>query len=212
VLLLDEPLSALDKKLREQTQFELVNIQEQVGITFVMVTHDQEEAMTMSSRIAVMDHGRIIQVGKPNEIYEFPANRFVAGFIGSVNLFDGRLIEDHGDHAVIASDEAGGTFVIGHGIGTHVGSLAVGSPVCLAVRPEKIRLAREGDCGTPNELGGRVKDIAYVGDSCIYHVVLDSGKLLRVTAPNLSRWADQPFARDDVVRVGWAADAGVIVE
>ncbi|HWK47503.1 MAG TPA: ABC transporter ATP-binding protein [Stellaceae bacterium] len=212
VLLLDEPLSALDKKLREQTQFELVTIQEQVGITFVMVTHDQEEAMTMSSRIAVMDHGRIVQVGTPNEIYEFPSSRFVAGFIGSVNLFEGRVVTDEADRAVIAADDTGTPLVIGRGIGA-----SPGSPVCLAVRPEQIHLGkREGaeppDAAPVNQLEGRIKDIAYVGDSRIYHVVLESGKVLRVTAPNLGRWADQPFARDEIVRLGWAPEAGVIVE
>ncbi|HLZ65089.1 MAG TPA: ABC transporter ATP-binding protein, partial [Aliidongia sp.] len=208
VLLLDEPLSALDKKLREATQFELRTIQEQVGITFVMVTHDQEEAMTMSTRIAVMNHGKIIQVGKPNEIYEFPHNRFVADFIGSVNLFEGQLKEQFADHALVESAEAGGDLTVGP-TAIH----APGAAVCVAVRPEKLRLARPGEgLDLPNRLPGRVRDIAYLGDACIYHVTLGSGKLVKATAPNLGRWDDQPFARDEAVTVGWTAAASILVD
>jgi putrescine transport system ATP-binding protein len=208
VLLLDEPLSALDRKLREATQFELVNIQEQVGITFIMVTHDQEEAMTMSTRIAVMDHGRIVQVGPPSEIYEFPANRFVADFIGSVNLFDGRLKQTFADHSVIECPEAGVDLVSmqasGHG---------EGHALCIAVRPEKIDLAGMGaPLERPNRLSGTIKDLAYLGDSCVYHIELPTGKLVKVTAPNLGRWADRPFNRDETVQLGWSAEASVLVE
>jgi putrescine transport system ATP-binding protein len=208
VLLLDEPLSALDKKLREATQFELVTIQEQVGITFVMVTHDQEEAMTMATRIAVMDQGCIVQVGTPAEIYEFPRNRFVAGFIGSVNFFDGRLKEDFPDHAVVDCEEAGADLVTGIGAG-----YPEGHPICIAVRPEKMRLAKlDEPFDLANRLTGRIRDIAYLGDSRIYHVVLDSGKVLKVTAANQGGWAEQPFARDEEVQLGWAAPAGLCIE
>jgi putrescine transport system ATP-binding protein len=207
VLLLDEPLSALDKKLREATQFELVNIQEQVGITFVMVTHDQEEAMTMSTRIAVMDRGRIVQVGTPSEIYEFPENRFVADFIGSVNLFNGRLTESSGDHVVVACAEAGADLVTAGNAG-----YGVGHEVCVAVRPEKIQLAKPGaPCASANRLTGVIKDMAYHGDTCIYHVLLDTGKVLKVTAPNIGRWDDRPFSRDEAVQVSWASDVSVVV-
>jgi putrescine transport system ATP-binding protein len=207
VLLLDEPLSALDRKLREATQFELVNIQEQVGITFVMVTHDQEEAMTMSTRIAVMDHGRIVQVGEPSEIYEFPANRFVADFIGSVNLFDGRLKEDFTDHSVIECPEAGADLVAARSVGH-----AEGHSVSIAVRPEKIHLAKERDhLQQQNRLLGTIKDMAYLGDSCVYHIQLETGKILKVTAPNQGRWTDRPFSRDEIVQLGWAAEASVLV-
>ena len=116
LLLLDEPLAALDKKLREHTQFELLNIQDKLGVTFVVVTHDQEEAMTLASRIGVMNHGEIVQIGTPTDIYEYPGSRFVADFIGSVNLFEGRLIEDEPDYVRVASDELGGTFHVGHGV------------------------------------------------------------------------------------------------
>ena len=208
VLLLDEPLSALDKKLREATQFELRTIQEQVGITFVMVTHDQEEAMTMSTRIAVMNHGKIVQVGKPNEIYEFPQSRFVADFIGSVNLFEGQLKESFADHATVESAEAGADLTV-----VPMATYAPGAPICVAVRPEKLKLARTGEgLDLPNHLPGRVRDIAYLGDACVYHVTLDSGKVVKATAPNLGRWDDQPFARDEAVTVGWAAEASILVD
>jgi putrescine transport system ATP-binding protein len=208
VLLLDEPLSALDKKLREATQYELRLIQEQVGITFVMVTHDQEEAMTMSTRIAVMNHGKIVQVGTPSEIYEYPQSRFVADFIGSVNLFDGRLKEDFPDHALVESAEAGADLVVGHAAG-----YSPGAALGVAVRPEKLRLAKAGEgLDMPNRLTGRVRDVAYLGDACVYHVTLDSGKVIKATAPNVGRWEDQPFARDEAVVVGWAAAASILVD
>ncbi|HEV2674830.1 MAG TPA: ABC transporter ATP-binding protein [Aliidongia sp.] len=208
VLLLDEPLSALDKKLREATQYELRLIQEQVGITFVMVTHDQEEAMTMSTRIAVMDHGKIVQVGKPNEIYEFPTNRFVADFIGSVNLFDGHLKEDFNDHAVVECAAAGADLVVGH-----AAAYSPGAALCIAVRPEKLTLVKPGEgLDLPNRLAGRIRDVAYLGDGCVYHVILDSGKVVKATAPNVGRWDDQPFGRDEPVWVCWSAAASILVD
>src|SRR5687768_4120059 len=136
LLLLDEPLGALDKKLREHTQFELVNIQEKLGVTFIVVTHDQEEAMTLASRIGVMNQGRIVQTGAPHEIYEFPNSRFVAEFIGSVNMFEGRMIEDEPDHVRIESPELDGTIFVDHGI-----SAAPSATVWAAIRPEKIEIS-----------------------------------------------------------------------
>lgn len=208
LLLLDEPLAALDKKLREETQFELVNIQEQVGITFVIVTHDQEEAMTMSSRIAVMDAGTIAQIGTPSEIYEYPGTRMVAEFIGSVNLFEGRVIEDEPDHVLIQSDEAGGTLYIDHGI-----SGPEGVQVWVAVRPEKIVLSKDPPAGSdgPNTASGTVHEIAYLGDVSIYLVRLASGKIVRVTMPNTSRSAELPITWDDRVTLTWQANAGVVL-
>ena len=135
LLLLDEPLGALDRKLREHTQFELINIQEQLGVTFVVVTHDQEEAMTLSSRMGVMNHGQIVQVGTPIDIYEFPATRFVADFIGSVNMFEGKLIEDEPDFVRIRCEDLGGVVYVNHGI-----SSAPDATVWVAVRPEKISM------------------------------------------------------------------------
>jgi putrescine transport system ATP-binding protein len=207
VLLLDEPLSALDKKLREATQFELVTIQEQVGITFVMVTHDQEEAMTMSTRIAVMNRGQIIQVGTPSEIYEDPDNRFVAEFIGSVNLFEGTLRQVEGGNGVIASPEAGRELLAENCPDRHIGET-----VCVAVRPERVELAKSGTAGAlPNRLAGTIKDIAYLGDSCVYHVTLAGGKEVTVTVPSRGRWAEQPFRRDEAVELGWQPADSLVV-
>jgi putrescine transport system ATP-binding protein len=207
VLLLDEPLSALDKKLREATQFELVKIQEQVGITFIMVTHDQEEAMSMSSRIAVMNRGQIVQVGRPSEIYEAPKNRFVADFIGSVNLFEGVVTPGSSDGTVIASAEAGADLIASDSAGK-----GPGETVWIAVRPEQIQLAKPGSAGDlPNRLSGTILDLAYLGDSCVYHVTLDSGKVMKVTAPSLGRWADRPFAREDRVELGWQQGASMVM-
>src|SRR5262245_17002106 len=143
LLLLDEPLAALDKKLREATQFELINIQEQLGVTFIVVTHDQEEAMTLASRIGVMNRGEIVQIGTPTEIYEFPMTKFVADFIGSVNMFEGQLVEDLPDRARIKSDELGGVIYIDHGI-----SSAPGATVWAALRPEKINILRQPPADT----------------------------------------------------------------
>src|SRR3954471_22032160 len=173
LLLLDEPLGALDKKLREHTQFELVNIQERLGVTFIVVTHDQEEAMTLASRIGVMNQGRIVQVGTPHEVYEFPNSRFVAEFIGNVNTFEGRIVEDEPDHVVIDTPELGALIYVSHGV-----SSAPDAVVWTAVRPEKIVLTREepaAPLGCPpamlsqngdpqfNTAQGVIKEIAYMG-------------------------------------------------
>ena len=170
LLLLDEPLGALDKKLREETQIELANIIDDVGVTCVMVTHDQEEAMTMASRIAVMSEGRFLQVGAPAEIYETPASRFVADFIGNVNLMDGTLVEDEADHVVVDCGDM--RHRVGHGItGTR------GMAVTVALRPEKIRIRRDALDARPavpepgvNRAHGTVKDIAYFGSFTVYHL------------------------------------------
>ncbi len=208
VLLLDEPLGALDKKLREQTQIELVNIQQKVGITFVTVTHDQEEAMSISDRIGVMHAGNIVQVGEPAEIYEFPKTKFVAEFIGSVNLFEGRMVVDEPDHAVIACPDAGADLRIAHGVpGT------IGMTYWVAVRPEKIRISRNPLPDMANRLAGVIEDFVYLGDMTIYLVRTDSGKQVRVTATNLDRWSSTEDALncDDRVYLGWSADAGVVL-
>src|ERR1700677_4432971 len=136
LLLLDEPLGALDKKLREHTQFELIGLQDKLGVTFLVVTHDQEEAMTLASRIGVMDHGEMVQAGTPSEIYEFPSSKFVADFIGSVNLFEGRLVEDEPDFVRVQCPELPATVLIDHGI-----SAPPDAPLWVAVRPEKINLS-----------------------------------------------------------------------
>ncbi len=206
VLLLDEPLGALDKKLREETQFELVNIQEGSGVTFIVVTHDQEEAMTLSTRIGVMDKGEIVQVGTPTEIYEYPDSRFVADFIGSVNMFEGRIIEDEADHVRIASDEAGCNLFIDHGLST-----TPGAKVWVAVRPEKISLSREKPNGEENCTTGRVDEIAYLGNLSVYRVELESGKQMRVTMPNLVRDAAERITWDERVYATWQPSSGVVL-
>ncbi len=208
LLLLDEPLGALDKKLREHTQFELINIQEQLGVTFFVVTHDQEEAMTLASRIGVMDRGRIVQIGTPTEIYEFPHSRFVADFIGSVNMFEGRLVEDEPDFVRIQSDELGGTIYVDHGI-----SAAPGVTVWAAIRPEKIELKREPPANpSENAARGVVQEIAYMGDLSVYLVKIDSGKTVRVTMPNVERLSDdERILWDETVYLTWHESSPVVV-
>jgi putrescine transport system ATP-binding protein len=197
VLLLDEPLGALDKKLREQTQFELVNIVEKVGVTCVMVTHDQEEAMTMAGRIAVMSKGRVLQVGSPQEIYEYPRNRFVADFIGSVNLLDGKLSVDETDHCAV--ETAIGQIQVGHSI-----SGTVGMPVAVAVRPEKVSIGKKAPVGLDHNLfTGKVKEIAYFGSFNTYIVVTPQGNRMKITEPNGSHLDLLDITWDDDVFFWW---------
>ncbi len=207
LLLLDEPLAALDRKLREHTQFELINIQETLGVTFVVVTHDQEEAMTLASRIGVMNHGEIVQIGTPSEIYEYPGSRFVADFIGSVNLFEGRLIEDEPDYVRVASTELGGTFHVGHGV-----SAAPDATVWVALRPEKIQVTRERpDGGDDNRVQGVVSEIAYRGDQSVYLVRLAGGRQVRVTQPNSMRQGGERIRWDEAVWMSWDSSSPVVV-
>jgi putrescine transport system ATP-binding protein len=206
LLLLDEPLAALDKKLREHTQFELINIQETLGVTFIVVTHDQEEAMTLSSRIGLMNHGEIIQVGTPSEMYEYPASRFAAEFIGSVNMFEGRLIEDEPSYVRIESDDLEAPIFVDHGI-----SSSPGATVWAAIRPEKITIAREKPAGDDNWASAIVQDIAYMGDMSIYLLRLASGKVVRVTQPNASRKTEDRVTWDEPVFVHWDAASPVVV-
>ena len=205
LLLLDEPLGALDKKLREHTQFELVNLQEQLGVTFVIVTHDQEEAMTLAGRIGVMKGGEILQVGTPTDIYEFPNSRFVADFIGSVNLAEGRLVEDEPDHVRIDCPQFGATVYVAHGV-----SSPPGGEVAVAIRPEKIQLGRERPPQAENVLSGVIEGIAYLGDLTRYLVRLPTGAVLRVTAPNVFRH-EQRLAHGEAVWLHWHESATVVV-
>ena len=205
LLLLDEPRGALDKKLREHTQFELISLQDKLGVTFVVVTHDQEEAMTLASRIGVMDHGEIVQAGTPTEIYEFPSSKFVADFVGSVNIFEGKLTEDEPQYVRIASEELGATIYVSHGI-----SAAPDATVWAAVRPEKIYMSTEPPDGTDNTVRGAVQDIAYLGDLSIYLVKLPTGKIVRVTRPNTSRHAEA-ITWDQQVYLSWDASSPVVV-
>jgi putrescine transport system ATP-binding protein len=204
LLLLDEPLGALDKKLREETQIELVNIIENVGVTCVMVTHDQEEAMTMASRIAVMSEGRFLQVGSPSAIYETPATRFVADFIGDVNLMEGSLTVDEPDHVVI--DSADCKHYIGHGItGT------VGMAVTVALRPEKVFISRERPEGEFNHAVGTVKELSYFGAFTVYHLKLTSGQTLKVSTANFARHPDDDYTWGDTVWAYWSRSAPVVL-
>jgi putrescine transport system ATP-binding protein len=212
LLLLDEPLGALDKKLREHTQFELVNLQEQLGVTFVVVTHDQEEAMTLSTRIGVMNAGEIIQVGTPKDIYEYPNSKFVAEFIGNVNMFEGRLIEDEPDHVRIDSPELGGIIYVDHGV-----SSAPDAIVSAAIRPEKINISVEpppvADSARPgdNIIQATVKEIAYMGDISVFLVQLATGKVVRVTQPNTYRHAEDSITWDQTVYLSWHASSPVVL-
>lgn len=208
VLLLDEPLGALDKKLREETQFELMDIQHDLGMTFVVVTHDQEEAMTMADRIAVMDHGRIVQVATPGEIYEQPRTRFIAEFVGDVNILEGHVqgqenglwrVKTPSAHAPLTIDDPDEV-------------LHSGQAVAIAVRPEKMVIQRDPPGpGAINVLTGEVWDIGYLGDWTVYRVKLATGEIVRVTRANASRFVQNPIDWDEQVYVTFAPDAAVIL-
>jgi len=206
LLLLDEPLGALDKKLREETQVELVNIINEVGVTCVMVTHDQDEAMNMASRMAVMNEGIVLQVGKPGEIYETPATRFVADFIGNVNLMDGTVVVDEPDHVEI--DCADCRHHVGHGI---TGTL--GMAVTVAVRPEKIRLTKDRPLGHArvNQARGKVRDKNYFGSFSVYNVVLDSGAVLKVSESNVDRFREDAPEEGQEAWASWTDTAQVVL-
>ncbi len=205
VLLLDEPLGALDKKLREETQFELMDLQQELGLTFVVVTHDQEEAMTMADRIAIMDKGEVMQVATPAEVYEAPASRFVAGFVGNVNMFEGRVAA-RADGA--ASIEAGGGLVIR---ADNAGEAPAGAEVAFAIRPEKIRVSPARPADAVNAVEGEIYDIAYLGDMTVYHVRLDDGKIVRASSMNAARASENPLTWNDRAWVSFRPDAGVVL-
>jgi len=208
LVLLDEPLGALDKKLRQQTQFELVNIQESLGITFVIVTHDQEEAMTVSTRMAIMDDGRVAQIGTPSEVYEYPASRFVADFIGDVNVIEARVLEVDGQRMRLSA--AGPSVEIE---ADRAVAAVAGEMVAVAIRPEKLALTTERPAGTTtNCVAGTVADIAYLGDVSIYHVRLADGSVLRSTVANRARLIERPIRWDDPVWLAWGADASVVLK
>lgn len=213
LLLLDEPLGALDAKLRQRTQLELVDIIEQVGVTCVMVTHDQEEAMTMATRIGVMSEGKILQIGQPTDIYETPNCRFVADFIGSVNLFKGVLAVDESDHVVIDSAEC--QHYVSHGItGT------AGMAVHVAIRPEKMTIQRDAPAPQVreslaevgyNQVQGVIQDIAYLGSLTTFHVKLEHGMLIKVTDLNDARYAATHLTWGDAVFVWWCGSDVVVL-
>ncbi len=207
VLLLDEPLAALDKKLREHTQFELMNIQDELGITFVVVTHDQEEAMILSTRIAVMDEGRFEQVGRPKEVYEYPANRFVADFIGNINMFEGTVDAVTDGSISVSADEADSPLS-----GLTDRSMQIGDKVCIAVRPEKIYISdNEPENPQDTRLAGVVHDLGYFGNLSIYRIRLKSGKIVQVSAQNRRRSAERHLEWDDEVFISWRPGSAVVL-
>jgi putrescine transport system ATP-binding protein len=206
LLLLDEPLGALDKKLREQTQFELMNIQDKVGVTFIVVTHDQEEAMTLASRIAVMDKGVIRQIGTPTDIYEFPKTRFVADFIGSINLFEGEVTALAEDRIVVACPA-------GSIAAPRANGVTKGAKVTVAVRPEKITIERKKPAQAMNALHGTVVDLGYFGKDSLYRVKLDSGELIRINHVNSARAGekDRVAQWEDKVWLAFAPAAAIVL-
>jgi spermidine/putrescine ABC transporter ATP-binding subunit len=216
VLLLDEPLSALDAKLREAMRFELSQLQRKVGITFIMVTHDQDEALAIASRIAVMDKGSIAQLGTPSDLYEFPRSRFVADFLGSVNLFEGALVNDKADQADVACPELEPYLV-------HLPHSVAGgdtSTVWVAIRPEKMNLHKDSDAppsvpdcpSACNVAKGEIKEISYLGDISIFHILLANGRLIRVSRSNRSRWDQDHFGFGEEVWVSWAGSSPVVLQ
>ncbi len=210
LLLLDEPMGALDKKLRSRMQLELVQIIERVGVTCVMVTHDQEEAMTMAERIAIMHLGWIAQVGSPMDIYETPASRLVCEFIGNVNLFDGELVADLEDHAVIACPQLERPIYVGHGISTR----AQDKRVTFALRPEKLLMSidkPELELADYNWCEGVVHDIAYLGGHSVYYIKLESGMLLQAFVANAERHVKWP-TWEERVYLHWLSDSGVVLQ
>jgi putrescine transport system ATP-binding protein len=207
VLLLDEPLSALDKKLRERTQFELMDLQYKVGTTFVVVTHDQDEAMALASRIAVMDRGRVVQVGSPSEIYEFPQSRFVADFVGTTNLFEGTVLDCSPGLITVGCPEAGCSLQV-----DDVGRFESGQKVWVALRPEKIRLSKQAvDGERVNQLKGTVWELGYLGNRSTYQIKTSSGKIVTVFAQNERRTSQWAIDWSDEVYLSWEAGAAVLL-
>ncbi|WP_146909396.1 ABC transporter ATP-binding protein [Arenimonas daejeonensis] len=206
LLLLDEPMGALDKKLRSQMQLELVNIVERLGVTCVMVTHDQEEAMTMAHRIAVMDSGWIRQVATPDEIYEQPNCRFTAEFIGSVNLIEGKIKDDEKDFITIASPALDCLAYVGHGV-----TGFEGQDVALALRPEKIAVSKDEPTQPHNKVRGTIEEIAYFGSHSVFHVRLAGGTKILANMINSQRWASEKFTWNDNVWLSWDDQAGVVL-
>jgi len=208
VLLLDEPLSALDKKLRERTQFELMDLQYRVGTTFIVVTHDQDEAMALASRIAVMDRGRVLQVGTPSEIYEFPQSRFVADFVGTTNLFEGIVAECAAGLITVQCPEAGCMLRV-----DDVGRFTPGQQVWVALRPEKIRLSKQPAAGDRvNQLKGMVWELGYLGNRSTYQIKTTTGKIVTVFSQNERRTSEWSIDWSDEVFVSWDADAALLLQ
>jgi len=207
VLLLDEPLAALDKKLRERTQFELMNIQDELGVTFVVVTHDQEEAMTLSTRIAVMEKGRFMQIGAPLEIYEYPNNQFVADFVGTINTFEG-TVRRVGENSIFVDSEEAGTVLTA--LGKY--DVNIGQPVCIALRPEKIFVGKDKPEGEDDTMvPGVVDDLGYLGNLSLYRIRLATGKFVQVSSQNRRRSAKRFLEWEDKVWISWRPRSAVVL-
>lgn len=217
VLLLDEPLSALDAKLRDQMRSELTSLQEKVGITFIMVTHDQDEALAIATRCAVMNRGVLAQVATPADLYEFPNSRFVADFVGSVNMFEGVLAEDEPGHALVKASELAAPVYLDHGV-----TGAKGSTVWVALRPEKIEMHKRPDGSTPmkmedapagtNVVPGVIKDIVYLGSETNYEVELEGGRRVKTFRSNLTRYDQEDFTWDEPVWLAWHACSPAVLQ
>ncbi len=206
LLLLDEPMSALAKQRRQKTQIELVRILDQVGVTCIMVTHDQDEAMTMAHRLAVMTEGQIIQSGTPQEVYTFPSTRFVAGFIGSTNLFTGVITVDEADHVIIESEDLGRPLYVNHGVNE-----PLGMEVHVSIRPEHVRVLREVPATAHNWSRGVVSHVAWMGSHARYQVRLDSGLGMEAHVPSMVLALDEAPVVDDEVFVSWANDSVTVL-
>jgi putrescine transport system ATP-binding protein len=209
VFLLDEPLAALDRKLREETRFELMELQHKLGLTFVVVTHDQEEAMSVADRIGVMNQGRLAQVATPSEIYEQPNSRWVADFIGDVNLIEGRVVSCGSGRIEIEIEcDAGGRIAV-----SSFADVALGTAVCVALRPEKMTIeAQQPKTVKENCFAGQVVDVGYLGGLSIYRVRLDSGTDIKVTAANRSRPLERMIGAGDQAWLSWPAEAGLVLQ
>jgi putrescine transport system ATP-binding protein len=206
LLLLDEPMSALDKQIRHATQIELVRLIEQLGVTCFMVTHDQEEAMTMANRVAVMTEGQIRQTGTPQEVYAYPNSRFVAGFIGSTNLFEGIISVDQPGHIMIESEDLPRAFYVDHGV-----SEPLGMAVSISLRPEQIRVTRVAPTQEHNWAHGMVSHLAWMGSYALYQIRLDSGKVIEASVPSQVLATSEPPGIDDEVYVSWGHDSVTVL-
>lgn len=208
LLLLDEPMAALDRKLREQTQFELMDLQSELGLTFMVVTHDQDEAMTMADRMAVMDHGRLVQIGPPDVIYEAPVNRHVAEFVGDINIFEGRVSAVDGELITIETPFVGTVM-----LDEEDAALTVGEAALVGLRPEKIDLAHDEPHGVANKVRGEIWDIGYLGDFTMVQVMVggEGGHLVKVALANRTRRIARPFAWEDKVWLAWDVEAGLLL-
>ena len=215
VLLLDEPLAALDKKLREQTQFELMNIQHELGVTFIVVTHDQEEAMTLATRIAVMNAGQFLQIGTPTEIYEYPKNRFVADFIGTTNIFEAKISGRNSNALLLRCDSLDNEIIATHSHKAETTNDTLDQNLVarlwVAVRPEKIDISRDKPTAD-NCISGRIWDLAYYGNHSIYRVRTERGTIVQVSAQNHTRLNKKSFDLEDDVYLSWESSACIVLD